>query len=499
MLGTTGAGLSCTLRRLTAAVLIVIFVLSGSFAGASAAAGESNGSPQIAAKADALLADLDQNNQTDADSQFKEIKKWWVQHKSSIKLESFDLAMEIDRHIASLSLALIGGNDAKASDSAAELSFALHSYESGAYTNNEGRNGLTLTGYIAQINQAGQLAEQQDWDGAARQVKQLQKQWLSIEGDVVGRSQSVYNAMERDLVLADAYLANDSQRDQASALLKRMAENLEPLAQTGYSWLDAAMIPFREGLEAVLVIGSLSVAAKQSSSRKAKRWIAGGSAAGIALCLAAGIAVSMLFTSSEIGSGNSVLNGWTGVVSSLLLLYVSYWLHRNADVQRWNAFLRSQTQRAASAGRAASFGLLAFFAIVREGLETVLFLIGLAGKMPAGTLVIGLAAGFGMLGVAAWLIRLAGSKVSVRPLFLISSLIVFYLCFKFLGSGIHSLQMAGIIPANASDRLPELAAISLYPSWYSTLPQLLLILLALAAAVTNRFKRAAKNSINPAT
>jgi high-affinity iron transporter len=207
----------------------------------------------------------------------------------------------------------------------------------------------------------------------------------------------------------------------------------------------------------------------------------------VLLCIVVGFIVAFLLSSSAFGQNNSLINGWTGVLASLLLLYVSYWLHRNADVQRWTKFLRSKSNQALTSGKMASLALLAFFAIVREGLETVIFLIGMAGKMSVGELTGGIAAGFGILGICAVVMIKLGNRLPIRPVFLVSSAIVFYLCFKFMGSGIHSLQMAGIVPSAVHEYLPEYGALSLYPSWYSTLPQLLFVLIAVGVLVRQRF------------
>ncbi|WP_127505525.1 MULTISPECIES: FTR1 family iron permease [Paenibacillus] len=485
------AAASMRIVRLMLLGMLAAMLMSGRTAWASGA-GDSHAKenvPAISGQADIIYASLEAKDSQAAAETFKAVKKWWALHKADVKGESLDLALEIDKQIADLSLSLLTEDLSAALDTSGALRFSLHNYEDGAYAGNDGKTKMTLAFYVSKLADARNKADRQDWAGAASLVKQLQSQWLAVEGDVVSRSQKVYNDTERDLVLADAYLANEGQRPQASAVLKRMADSLAPLAEAGYSWWDAALIPLREGLEAVLVVGALLVAAGRSKSAAAKRWVAGGSALGMLVCLAAGFAIAILFSSEAFGGSSSLINGWTGILSSLLLLYVSYWLHRNADIGRWNKFLNRQSDKAASSGRMVSFGLLAFFAILREGLETVIFLIGLAGKMSLGTLAAGIGAGFGLLFVLAFIILKAGQKLPVRPLFLASSLVVFYLCFKFLGSGIHSLQMAGAIPSDVKDYLPQWASISLYPSWYSTLPQLVFVLLALAGSASGWLKR----------
>ncbi|WKB37399.1 FTR1 family protein [Terrilactibacillus sp. S3-3] len=307
----------------------------------------------------------------------------------------------------------------------------------------------------------------------------MQQDWLSVEGDVVSQSQSVYTESEKDLVMIDAYLAKPKDRAKALPMISAMIANLKPLASNNYSIWDAALIPIREGMEALLVIGALLTFSKKANSKKAKRWVWSGTISAIAVCIAVGIIVSFLLSAAAFGNNNSLINGWSGVIASVMLLYVGYWLHRNADIQRWNHFIRSKTEQAMTQSRMISFAALAFIAVLREGMETVIFLIGMAGRMPAMRLILGIALGLGILVIIGFLMLKIGVMLPLRPFFLISSLIVFYLCFKFIGSGIHSLQMAGVIPSTAADYLPSMNSLSIFPSWYSTGPQALFLLITL--------------------
>ncbi|WP_391573145.1 FTR1 family protein [Cohnella sp.] len=478
-------------RTLLAAVRAILLVapLFGvlSFAiGAEASAEQDASAKQAIASVEEMISGLESDDSEGAADSFSRVKKWWTANKKTVKASSLDLSLEIDRQIANLSLALLNGEMQRAADEAGALRFSLRNYEDGAYTGNDGKGRMSLGAYVLKLRGAADLMKGEHWTEAQEEVRLLQRQWLSVEGDVVSRSQTVYNHAERDLVLMDAYLTNPSQRGQAFPVAQRMIDSLNPLVDASYSWIDAALIPLREGLEALLVVGTLLLYARKSESGRAKNWVVGGSAAGVLTSIGIGLAVSLLLTSGAFGRNNSLINGWTGVLASLLLLYVSYWLHRNSDAKRWGQFLKNESARAMTNGKMASLGLLAFFAIVREGLETVIFLVGMVGKLPAGELLGGIAAGFGVLGVCALLMIRLGTKLPIRPVFLVSSVIVFYLCFKFMGSGVHSLQMAGALPATVHDYLPEYGEIGLFPSWYSTLPQLLFVLAAVSVLVFRR-------------
>jgi high-affinity iron transporter len=89
-----------------------------------------------------------------------------------------------------------------------------------------------------------------------------------------------------------------------------------------------------------------------------------------------------------------------------------------------------------------------------------------------------------------------GIKLPLKPFFFISSIIVFYMCLKFMGSGVHSLQLSGIVPSLSTNVIPTIDVLSIYPSWYSTLPQLLIIGFALSILIVQKRKQNNKNNTN---
>lgn len=163
-----------------------------------------------------------------------------------------------------------------------------------------------------------------------------------------------------------------------------------------------------------------------------------------------------------------------------MLLYMSYWLHSNSNIEQWNRYIQSKTETALSTGRVIYLGVLSFLAVFREGTETVLFIIGMINQISTQQLLLGILVGCGILTVIAYLMLFVGVKLPIRPFFLVSSVIVFYLCVKFMGLGVHSLQLAGIIPVSNSANLPTIDFLGFYPSWQSAVPQLAIALSAVA-------------------
>jgi high-affinity iron transporter len=75
---------------------------------------------------------------------------------------------------------------------------------------------------------------------------------------------------------------------------------------------------------------------------------------------------------------DDIFEGVVILVTAMLLFYVSGWLFLRQDSRVWKDYLKKQTDRALSTNSAWLVAAIAFFAVVREGGETILFLHVLA-------------------------------------------------------------------------------------------------------------------------
>ncbi len=423
-----------------------------------------------------------------ANKTFSPIKKWWVENKQVVKKKSRTLAQQIDLAIAQTAVALLNEQQTVSEKHLSTLTTALTSYQTGDYVDNQGNTQLNLTIYINKLKRAQILGKEGDWSQLSALVDELNTQWLSVEGDVVSKSQEVYDRTERDLLLLQASIS-DKNKERVSQLLSEMIQDLHSVNSSSYSLFDVAMIPFREGLEALLVIMMLLSVTRNAKGNEGKKWIAAGSIAGILTSIGLGLIVAFVFSVGAFGTNNNLINGYAGVFSSLMLLYVGLWLHKASDVKKMTDYYSQKTNRAMKSGNYLSLALLAFLAIVREGLEIVVFTIGLAGRLSFHKIVLGFGLGIFLLALVALFLIIFERRVPLKAFFLFSSAVIFYLALKFMGSGIHSLQLANVLPNTMQDYLPSFNMLSIYPSWYSLLPQIGFVLITLWVVLRKNRKK----------
>jgi high-affinity iron transporter len=346
---------------------------------------------------------------------------------------------------------------------------------------------------LDQLGSAQAAVARNDYAGASARIQAFESTWLDVEGQVKTRSADDYRQTETDAALAATLISQSS--PDAGSVLARMAARLQPYQQAQhYGIFDASIILLREGLEALLVIGALSAVLKRSAARAGQAWLWSGAAAGLALSVGLGLAIQAFFGAMITPANRELLEGVIGLFAAAMLIYVSYWLHNKATLGGWQQYIKQQTAQALHGGRLVGIAVLAFLAVFREGGETALFYLGMASSISNADLLVGLAIGFGILAVLGVGMIALGVRVPMRPFFAVASVLVFYLCFKFVGTGIHALQVAGLVPSASATLLPSIDFLGIYPTWQTSAVQIVLLGAAIAYLLRNRLPTVSRGS-----
>ena len=349
---------------------------------------------------------------------------------------------------------------------------------------------ITIATLIERLNRAQTAIDSNDVSTATAQIKGFQTDWLEVEGVVATKSQDAYVAIENNMAKAYGLLrSNPANVAEAKVAIAQLQQELQPYADGAlhYNLLDAALILLREGMEALLVLVALLAFLNKSGNGDKSSWLWIGTGAGILASIVSAVIIQQFFSNIASGTNRELLEGITGLFAAAMLFYVSYWLHSKSSLGAWQGYIREQMSSALAKNSVFSLALLAFLAVFREGAETVLFYTGMAPSISTTDLLSGLGLGALILGAIAALMLGFGLKIPFKPFFLLTSILIYYLGFKFVGSGIHALQVAGILPSNTADFLPSWDGLGLYPTWETTLPQLLILVVAVAVVLRSRY------------
>ena len=472
-------------------ILLLIIGLFGVYNPAFAAGYSSQDMKKADESINTAITFASKGNLKEAQNAYDQFNQIWREIEDGIKANSVSAYRDIESNMGSVVYAFTLKKQDQVVQALKNLKAVNEKFANGEYPKEKEskKEDLSLDDFIILLQNAKKDVDGQHQVQALASIKKASDSWLSVEGVVVAQSAKVYSDSERDLVIIQAMLAaNPPNYTKASNLIDNMINYLTPLAdKSEYTYWDAAMILLREGLEALLVVIALLSFVNKSGAAKGKAWIWSGVLAGMGVSIILALIVKFVISSGAFGNNNALIAGWTGVFAAAMLLYMSYWLHNQSNVADWNRYIREKSQTALSTGKLVSLGFLAFLAVFREGTETVLFYIGMASQIKLQSLLIGFLIGAAILGIIAYLMIYVGLKLPLRPFFMVSSLIVLYLCIKFAGMGVHSLQLAGIIPTTNAENIPSIEFFALYPSWESTIPQILLLLVPLVTLLIKKW------------
>jgi len=209
--------------------------------------------------------------------------------------------------------------------------------------------------------------------------------------------------------------------------------------------LAAAIIVFREILEAALIVGIVMAASRGAPGRGA--WVAGGVAAGTVGALAvAGFACALSAAAS--GIGQELFDAAVLFAAVAMLGWHNIWMSRHG---------RDLTAAASRLGTAVRSGAQPLWALalavglaaLREGSETVLFLYGIALSGDGGTAALVLGGAIGIAGgaLAGLAIYVGLVRIPVRYLFAVTSWLVLLLAAGMASQAAAFLLQADLLPS----------------------------------------------------
>jgi high-affinity iron transporter len=194
------------------------------------------------------------------------------------------------------------------------------------------------------------------------------------------------------------------------------------------SALPTFIITLREGVEAALVVGIVFAYLKKAGKTHLKNWIYAGIGAGVAVSAIMGVAfewvIKGLGTANQQYAGliEPLMEGIFGLLAIALLSWMLIWMARHAKGLKQE--VESAVGNALQSDAQAGWGIfsLVFFAILREGFETVLFI---ASKFQQGIVpTIGAIAGVATASFIGVLLFKWGMRLDIRKFFAVMGILL---------------------------------------------------------------------------
>jgi high-affinity iron transporter len=210
----------------------------------------------------------------------------------------------------------------------------------------------------------------------------------------------------------------------------------------GFSQFAAFLITFREGLEALLIVGIIMTYINRVGAKKWNKWVI----VGVVLAMLTSLGVAFLFQVVLDGFGGlksqNYLRFGVMFVSVILLTHMVLWM---ADQKKgMNKAMEAKLYIIITAGSAANMIVHSYLVVMREAVETVFFFLAISGG-DITRAIMSWGALFGL--VAAFIVAIVffkgTRKIPLAAFFKITGIFIIMIAAGMLSNGIGMMQDMG--------------------------------------------------------
>jgi high-affinity iron transporter len=209
----------------------------------------------------------------------------------------------------------------------------------------------------------------------------------------------------------------------------------------------------REGVEAALIVSIICAYLARTGNLGHLRRVGLGVAAAVVASAALGLVIFM--TLGELRSPwEQAFEGTTMLLAAAVVTAMLFWMRRQASSVAGQ--LQRALERVLSTGSAWSLALLAFTAVIREGLETALFLVGQAtaattsaGGAGAASVLAGAAVGLAISVGLGYAFYRGSRRLNLGRFFRWTGVLLVFIAAGLLGSAVHEFVEIGWISLGA--------------------------------------------------
>lgn len=248
--------------------------------------------------------------------------------------------------------------------------------------------------------------------------------------------------------------------------------------------LSTAVLVFREGLEAILVLAAVTAGMARTNRKDYLRAVPVGGVLAVLASIATWFVVVALI--SQVSAPALAIQAATGLLAIVVLLIVMNWFFHKVYWTGWitnHSYRRKRIMEAAEKTGAGTFfglALLGFTAIYREGFEIVLFLQNLRLRAGDALVLEGTVIGLGLTFIVAALTFLAHKKLPYKKMLVATGILLGIVLLVMVGEEAQEMQLAGWLHTTPIHLyIPDWAGL-----WFSVFPTVqTLAAQALAAAL----------------
>lgn len=205
--------------------------------------------------------------------------------------------------------------------------------------------------------------------------------------------------------------------------------------------LTPLLIMVREGFEAALIVAIVFAYLRRIDRLDLSRFAWFGVGSAVLLASAIGVGIDVTIGSLE---GVAKLRAFAviSVVAASVLTWMVFWMRRQARAIKGE--LEHKVDSAVHTGDAhRAIMAVAFFSVLREGIEAALFLVANATTSAGRSIVTGALIGLAIAAVLGWLVYAGGRRLPMQAFFRVTGMIVVVFAAGLLAKTVLFLQQSG--------------------------------------------------------
>ncbi|MGH9098011.1 MAG: FTR1 family iron permease [Acidimicrobiales bacterium] len=212
------------------------------------------------------------------------------------------------------------------------------------------------------------------------------------------------------------------------------------------------VIFLREGIEASMIVAILLAYLDKIGQRRHFRDVLLGVAAAVILIAGGGVAAYLVIKQYDGSTVQTIFETVTFLLAAAVLTYMTFWMQSHSRTMSSDLSRRSE---AALNGKARfGVGILAFQAVGREGLETMVFTLAIvfASTSQAATdargsgLLVGAALGLALAMAIAYVVYKLGKRLNFGVFFRVIGVVLMVFAAGLLADAVENMQELGWLP-----------------------------------------------------
>jgi FTR1 family protein len=215
--------------------------------------------------------------------------------------------------------------------------------------------------------------------------------------------------------------------------------------------LQAFFITFREGVEASLIVGIIFAYLAKIGRQELKKTVF----CALGGAVAASVAVAVVVARSNLNS--DIFEGWVMLAAAIFVISMIWFMQKTArsmkgEIEKKIAALTGlgENDVKKDVSRVGLF-FFVFLLVLREGVETVLILSAVSLNSSELLSFTGTVLGIAVAVVFGVLFIRGSVKINLQRFFRVTTVILYFVTFQLLVSGLHELSENGVLPSSAAE------------------------------------------------